>query len=245
MFFPPPHNIIYMLCAMYGFGPSEDFAAQTSDPSFCAIILGSRVQTSDPRICCANLGSTDLLRKPRIRTQSSRIAQPNLGHPRQQTHDRSRTQSSSAYASTKPRSIAHAKQFGHPRQRSYDRSRTKISSAIRGNEPTLPRMAELLCVRDRSWVCCRGWLRFGRAILDDCLRIRGLCSKIRRSEVCVRDPRIIAHNSDKRFAQQNPGMVRIRTLRITYIHYNNNYCLIHDACHFRLPGGRGAMASSD
>ena len=49
----------------------------------CAIILGSRTQTSDPRI---------LLRKPRIRTQSSRIAQPNLGHPRQQTHDRSRTQ---------------------------------------------------------------------------------------------------------------------------------------------------------
>ena len=65
------------------------------------------------------------------------------------------------------------------------------------------------------------------------------------SEVCVRDPRIIAQSSDPRFAQQNPGMVRIRTLRITYIHYNNNYCLIHDACYFRLPGGRGAMASSD
>ena len=85
-----------MLCAKYGFGPSEDFAAQTSDPSFCAIILGSRTQTSDPRICCANFGSTDLLRKPRIRTQSTGIAQPNLAHPRKQTHDRSRTQSSSA-----------------------------------------------------------------------------------------------------------------------------------------------------
>ena len=36
------------------------------------------------------------------------------------------------------------------------------------------------------------------------------------SEVCVRDPRIIAQSSDPRFAQQNPGMVRIRTLRITY-----------------------------
>ena len=191
MFFPTPHHIIYiMLCAMYGFGPSEDFAAQTSDPSFCAIILGSRTQTSGPRICCANLGSADLLRKPRIRTQSSRIAQPNLGHPRQQTHDRSRTQSSSAYASTKPRSIAHAKQFGHPRQRSYDRSRTQSSSTIRGNEPTLPRMAELLCVRDRSWVCCRGWTRFGCAILDDSLRIRGLRSKIRGSEVCAANLRI-------------------------------------------------------
>ena len=52
------------------------------------------MQTSDPRVCCANLGSAILLRKPRIRTQSSGIAQPNLGHLRQQTHDRSRTQSS-------------------------------------------------------------------------------------------------------------------------------------------------------
>ena len=25
---------IIMICAKYGFGPSEDFAAQTSDPSF-------------------------------------------------------------------------------------------------------------------------------------------------------------------------------------------------------------------
>ena len=65
-----------------------------------------------------------------------------------------------AYASTKPRSIAHAKQLGirvneatidrarkavrPSRQRSYDRSRTQISSAIRGNEPSLPRMAELI-----------------------------------------------------------------------------------------------------
>ena len=37
------------------------------------------------------------------------------------------------------------------------------------------------------------------------------------SEVCVRDPRIIAQSSDPRFAQQNPRMVRIRTLRITYV----------------------------
>ena len=96
MFFPTPHHIIYLLCTNYGFGPSEDFALQTSDSSFCAIILGSCTQTSDLRICYANLRSADLLRKPRIRTQSSRIAQPNLGHPRQQTHDRSHTQSSSA-----------------------------------------------------------------------------------------------------------------------------------------------------
>ena len=35
----------------------------------------------------------------------------------------------------------------------------------------------------------------------------------------MRDPRIIAQSSDPRFAQQNPRMVRIRTLRITYILY--------------------------
>ena len=39
------------------------------------------------------------------------------------------------------------------------------------------------------------------------------------SEVCVRDPRIIAQNSDPRFAQQNPRMVRIRTFYITYTHF--------------------------
>ena len=27
-------SVLYRLCAKYGFGPSEDFAAQTSDPSF-------------------------------------------------------------------------------------------------------------------------------------------------------------------------------------------------------------------
>ena len=35
--------------------------------------------------------------------------------------------------------------------------------------------------------------------------------------VCMRDPRIIAQSSDPRFAQQNPRMVRICTLRLTYI----------------------------
>ena len=32
----------------------------------------------------------------------------------------------------------------------------------------------------------------------------------------MRDPRIIAQSSDPRFAQQNPRMVQIRTLRLTY-----------------------------
>ena len=110
-------------------------------PGFCYANLGSELwrnnpriactQTSDPRICCANLGPADLLRKPRIHTQSSRIAQPNLGHPRQQTHDRSCKRSSSAIrrneatsdrarkavrpsAAKKPRTITHTKQLAHP-----------------------------------------------------------------------------------------------------------------------------------
>ena len=82
----------------------------------------------------------------------------------------------------------------------------------------LPRMAELLCERNRSWVCCRGWPRFGYTILDDWMWIRGFHSKIRGSEVCMHDPRIIEQSLDPRFAQQNPWMVRIHTLHLTYIH---------------------------
>ena len=44
------------------------------------------------------------------------------------------------------------------------------------------------------------------------------------SEVCVCDPRIIEQSSDPRFGQQNPRMVRIRALRITYI-YNIDGCI--------------------
>ena len=32
----------------------------------------------------------------------------------------------------------------------------------------------------------------------------------------MRDPRIVVQSPDPRFAQQNPRMVRIRALRITY-----------------------------
>ena len=119
----------------------------------CHIYVKHKVRIRTIRgFCCANLGSKDLLRKPRIRTQSSRIAQPNLGHPRQQTHDQSRKQSSSAIggneakidraskaarpsAAKKPRSIAHAKQLGHPRKRTHDRSLTHFGSV--GNDPTI------------------------------------------------------------------------------------------------------------
>ena len=176
--------IIYMLCAKYGFGPS-DFAAQTSDPSFRA--CKPRIRTQSSGIAQPNLGhlrqqthdrsrtqSSFLLRKPRIHTQSSGIAQPNLGHPRQQTHDRSRTQSSSAIrvngaaidrtrkavrpsAAKKPRSIAHEKQLGHPRQRNHDRSHAQSSSAIRGKEATIDRARKAARPSAATNPRCRGW----------------------------------------------------------------------------------------
>ena len=126
----------------------------------------------------AYLGSEDLLRKPWIRMQSSRISQPNLSHLRQQNHDRSRTRSSSAIrvneatidrackairpsTAKKPRSIAHAKQLGYPRQRTHVAADGRAALRARSIVGLLPRMAEV----------------FSCAILDDCvrkLRIRGL-----------------------------------------------------------------------
>ena len=103
--------------------------------SICCANVGSELWRYNPRIAHANIGSAALLHKPRIHVQSSRIAQPNLGHPRQQTHDRLRKRSSLASrrnetatdharkairlsAAKKPRTITHAKQLAHPRQRS-------------------------------------------------------------------------------------------------------------------------------
>ena len=51
-----------------------------------------------------------------------------------------------------------------------------------------------------------------------------------------RDPRIIAQSSDPRFAQQNPRMVQIRTLRLTYIYTRtfdwNNIHTLYIRTHF-------------
>ena len=46
-------------------------------------------------------------------------------------------------------------------------------------------------------------------------------------EVCLRNPRIIARSLDPRFAQENPRMVRIRTLRILYIHTSYIHTCTH------------------
>ena len=110
---------------------------QTSDQSFCAIILGLHTQTSDPRICCANLGSARNI-------LGSRCNQTSAIRGNKPTIDRAR-RAARPSASTKPQSIAHV---------------------------------------------CRGWPRFGCAILEDYVWIRGLPSKIRRSEVCAANPQI-------------------------------------------------------
>ena len=50
---------------------------------------------------------------------------------------------------------------------------------------------------------------------------------------CVHDRRIIAQSSDPRFAQQNL-MVKIRTLRITYMQYKYTYVLYKITLFFKV-----------
>ena len=82
------------------------FSAQTSDPSFCAVILGSRTQTSNSHTIFYD-------------------SQPNLRHLWQQTHNRS--------------CILVA-------------CRAEMRALLIVG--LLPRMAELLCMRDRLWLLC-------------------------------------------------------------------------------------------
>ena len=79
----------------------------------------------------------------------------------------------------KPRSIAHAKQLDRPWQRIHDQQCTCSGTA--GNDRARSIVGLLLHILEV-------WLR----ILEDYVGIRGLRSKILRSEVSVRDPGIIA-----------------------------------------------------
>ena len=169
--------------------------AQSTDSDHPRILLPKpriRALRNIPRIAHANLGSEDLLRKPRIRMQSSRIAQPNLGHPRQQTHDRSRTQSSLAIHGNVG-SLQRMAKLLCVRDRSWlllcrgwpncfactidrgfvdadDRAALRARSIV----GLLPRMAKVwlrVAADGRGLVaCCRGWPRFGCAIPEDCVR---------------------------------------------------------------------------
>ena len=71
-------------------------------------------------------------------------------------------------------------------------------------------MAELLCLRDRSWLLCRGWpncfaCAIDRGFVDAdgraALRARSIVGLLpRMAEVWLRDPRRL--HADPRFAQQ-------------------------------------------
>ena len=155
---------------------------------FCCANVGSELWCNNPGIVHANIGSEDLLRKPQIHTQSSRNAQPNLGHPWQQTHDRLCKRSSSAIHRNEATTDRARKAVRPSAAKSHERLHSKAahpSTATEHNRThsraltlwlcrqrwltivgSFPRMVELLCERYRSWVCCRRWPRFGSAILD-------------------------------------------------------------------------------
>ena len=129
----------------------------------------------------------------------------------------------------------HAKQLGHPRQRGFVAADGRAA------------------LRARSWLLCRGWpncfaCAIDRGFVDAdgraALRARSIVGLLpRMADVWLRDPRrlrvdprfacvilgLLRKSSDPRFVQQNPRMVRIRTLCITY---NNMYipvntCVVH------------------
>ena len=111
-----------------------EFCYANLGSELCAIILGSRMQMSDPKICCANLGSADFAAQASD-MQSSRTAQPNVGHPR----------------------IA--------RITIYLLIVTIVACRLHAelecvhdctiDRASLPPMGELLCVCDRLWLLCR------------------------------------------------------------------------------------------
>ena len=69
------------------------FCCANLGPSFCAIILGSRMQTSDPHAIFWDRAAKP---RPSAATNPRSIAHAKqLGHPRQRSHDRSYTQNSS------------------------------------------------------------------------------------------------------------------------------------------------------
>ena len=158
--------------------------AQSTDSDNLRILLREpQIRAfAPPRIAHAYLGSEDLLRKPRI----CGFCCANLGFAG--NHLGSRNQISSIRGN-KP-TIDRARklnQLRHPRQRGFIAANGRADLCARSIVASLPRWpncfacaidrgfvdayAELLCVRDRSWVCCRGWPRFGCAILEDCVRI--------------------------------------------------------------------------
>ena len=107
-----------------------------------------RALRNNPRIAHTILGSEDLLRKPWV----CGFCCADIRYARNLLGSRNQT---SAISGNKP---------------TIYRERKRAQSIV----ASLTWMTKLLCMCNRSWVCCRGWLRFDCAILEDCVRIRGL-----------------------------------------------------------------------
>ena len=209
-------NIKFIRCICY---------AQSTDSDHPRILLRKpriRALRNNPRIAHANLGSEDLLRKPRIRG----FCCTNLGSARNHLGSRNQT---SAIRGNKP-TIDRARKAARPSAATWVRcsgwpscfacaidrgffavdGRTALP--VRSIVASLTWMVELLCMRDRSWVCCRGWPRFSCAIPEDCVRIRGLRSK---KLLCVHDRSWVCCGRWPRFGCAIPeDCVRIRGLHV-------------------------------
>ena len=119
------------------------FCRENLGPSFCAIILGSHMQTPDPHAIFWDRAAKprpSAATNPRSIAHSKQLFAAKTSDPHARNLLGSHNQTSAIRSNTQPN-------LGHPRQQTHDRLRTQSSSVIRCNEPTLPRMAKLLCVR--------------------------------------------------------------------------------------------------
>ena len=120
------------------------FCCPNLGSELCAIILGSHTQTSDPRICCANLGSAR--NHLGSRNQTSAI------HGNKPTIDRARKAARPSTA-TWVRCSGWPSCFACSINRGFVDADGRAALRVRSIVASLPWMSELLCVRDRSWVC--------------------------------------------------------------------------------------------
>ena len=169
--------------------------AQSTDSDHPRILLTKpriRALRNNPRITHANLGSEDLLCKPRIRGCYC----ANLGSARNHLGSRNQT---SAIHGNKP-TIDRARKAARPSTATWVRcsgwpscfacaidrgfffaADGRTALRVRSIVASLMRMAELLCVRDRSLFCYRGWPRFGCVLLR--MAVVWLCDP-RRLRAC-------------------------------------------------------------
>ena len=107
-------------------------------------ILGSRMQTSNLRICFANLGSTHNLQRLTIKPRAS--------------------------AATNPQSIVHTCYLQSQNVCTIDQgfvaTDDQAAFGARSMVDSLAPMAELLCVCNRLWFRCHGWLSCFACAID-------------------------------------------------------------------------------